>query len=73
MAYLFKGAYATMSERQKMPKLLDKPFYEPLSLDEILDIEIKGWQKMSAKKLLVCFMDMHAVVMQQREEFQFCR
>ena len=45
--------YATMNERQKLPRLLDNPFYKPLSLDEVLDTEIKGWEKMTAKKLKV--------------------
>lgn len=63
MADLFKGTYATMSEHQKTPRRLEFPFYEPLSLDEILDIEIKGWEKTSAKKLLVPFItNMHAGV-----------
>lgn len=53
MAHLFKGAYATMSEQQKDLMLLHNPFYKPLPLDDVLDTEIKGWEKMSAKNLRV--------------------
>lgn len=54
MAHLFRGAYATMSEQQKDPQLLHHPFYKPLSLNDVLDTEVKGWERMSAKKLRVC-------------------
>lgn len=54
MAHLFQGACATMSEQQKHPMLLHNPFYKPFSLDDVLDTEIKGWEKLSAKKLRVC-------------------
>lgn len=73
MAFLLKGTNATLSEHQKTPKSLDNPFYEPLSLDEILDTEIKGWEKMSAHKLLVPLVTkMNAVVRKQDQQCAVC-
>ncbi len=61
MAYLFRGEYLNMSNRvQRVPKQLDKPFYKPYSLDEIMDKVIKGWEKMSETQLLVQIFDRHA-------------
>ena len=45
--------YATMGAQQRTPKFLKTPFYEPLSLNQLLDKEIKGWQDMFGQKLLV--------------------
>ncbi len=73
MAYLFRGEYLNMSNRQRVPKQLDKPFYKPYSLDEIMDKEIKGWERMSEKQLLVqSLTDMHVVVMVHKTEDAMC-
>lgn len=53
MRYLLRSEYRTLSPNEQVPRQIDVPFFQRVSLQDIADKELKGWERLSPQSMKV--------------------